>query len=116
MKKLLPLALLLLLLSAPAWGGDTYQRVNRAGDALEDISAEEAGQWPISQDRDRERHPSEEMRTLSFILGVPRTLTLEWPDCACISIVVKGPECDITYEIRDGEIVLTGRLWKEPLR
>ncbi|MCJ7663054.1 MAG: hypothetical protein MUO24_02300 [Desulfobacterales bacterium] len=146
MKRFLPLALLLLLLSVPAWGGglsfpaanhkgtidspgsgtmtkgrgdlvvpttedkkcgdkyvitgwDTYQRVNKAGDALEEISAD-----------------SMPLQTLSFPFNTPLNLTLTWPDCKDITIIVKGPECDIFYEIRGGEIVLIGRRWKEPRR
>ncbi len=40
-------------------------------------------------------------------------LTLPWPNCPITKIIISSPECDVFYEIRDGEIHLTGRQWKE---
>ena len=115
MKKFFLLALLLLLLSAPAWGGDMYQRVDKAGDDLEEISKEATSNKSqiLSDDESITDwgHEPELWGGVAEIVG-SETLILPWPGSPITKIIISSPECDITYEICDGEIVLTGRLWK----
>ena len=99
------LVLLFLLLSAPAWGG--IVAISLPIVSGNTITPEELLRvWNEPSDLQMFRYP----------LDTPQTLTLSWPDCKDITIVVQGSECNISYEIRDGEIVLTGRQWKEPGR